>query len=1070
MEPPSKRLRLDRSPYNDDDDDEENQDELSMTPAQFNASQDPMYQLDKKRAQAATRLKSTFEDIFEKYGKDFDGDDDVINFYTDEIEVDNGHVQSLKSRDDAAAENPLSSDEEERIVSGKSGGRGKGHKSQSKSLIPASRPKHELNSRLQFTSPWDKAPGLGAPRLSSLAFSPFPYNAHPLFDFGLSPVGNAPIDPVWQAPDLPIQPYRQHVSIIGAAGSQFDPFYTSPHHSAKRLVSAKSFLMRTTSTSSKGNHDNEEEEDDILLGGSKHDKLPVPRSRIPEKTRIPVTSNATSNQSTQSPSHQPPFHGIDLAKGDVRNQPDGLLEKSIQDRTMESVTTETFSTSHQTAGSPRSTSPSRPKRGRPRKLDNHKSPESHNEEPNPETRPLQPHERRIEILIPMTKRLFPAEMEPEQVVEETFPVVDESPQELHKEQSIFINKSREVTRLQDSLPTTSPIDSHEIIIFHDMSPGSAKESLDASVEHPVQMSGSPKNAPGPLSLQNSQRGRLKRTREQTELTITHMLPHDKRGLESIVIEASQEPTSSQTAVDESTDESVTNGLRKIEQELEYNGEGHRITLDQQCSPVADVDMDEEHAVRNMSPGQSVKIPLIEKQNPEVSSHQSLSPTETLHEDATNNTIEKSNPAAMAAVVSETVTSQELNSSHYENEDLPRYKPDLASVDSHGGETLPIYVHSPDNEAPRHNQQSNEVLDISEILTSHGTRISTSKRDFGSRSPQHPAIYETTESDPHPGEDCLPPIFKSTGIREDQEHDTPNQPVFSSVLIAEIDNLQLGSDPRDAERSPSPQATELPDQDLSAFPAEYDVYSASELVLQPSSRETQIDTEHNIGTGRSPSPELGTPVGHKQISEAASRTNDFPTPTTPTRRRGRPRGAKPRSGHRRSPSSKRFTLSSLIPGGIDDESDDELSIAGSFSSTVSVFHSPFSRASTNDNIDLPPLFSTPRKTTRKHGLLMGSPSSARTPNRVLRLERGGNMPPATDLRTGRSQTQRGRNRTVHSSPLARTVAERLLSSPTKRHRATPQRPPSLVASPHGTLRRCGEDGFVCQRDFCFTCCK
>ncbi|KAI0454899.1 hypothetical protein F5B21DRAFT_223811 [Xylaria acuta] len=1078
MEPPSKRLRLEPSPHGADDDDEENQDELSMTPAQFDASQDPMYQLDKGRAKAATRLKSTFEDIFEKYGKDFDGDDDVINLYTDEIEVDNGHVQSLESRKGPAAEDPHSSDEEERILSGKSGGRGKGGKPQSTSLMPASHTQHKPNPRLQFDSPWSKSPRPGTYRLSSLAFSSSPYDAHPPFDFRPSPFGNGPIDPVWQAPDLPVQPHRQHASLIRAAGSPFGPFGSSPHHLAKRLVSAKFFLLRTASTSSKANDGDMEEEDDILLGGYKQNKLPITRSPASKKTRIPVTSSTSSKISSQIPGQQPPFYEIGLSKDDGHKQHDGLEKESTQDKG--SPVTETFSASHQPTGentqlhqiteNSRSTPPSRPKRGRPKKSDTRKSLGFHNEEPKRKTRSLEPHERRIEIIIPMMKRLFPAETELEQVAEETSPVVNENPQELHIEQRAYIHERRDIPHLQDSLRTTPPIGSHESVVFHQLAPDSAGESRNTNAEHPVQTSESQKDGHRPSELQDSPKWRPKRTREQTEMFAAHTPSHDEQGLENIGIEASRDPMCLQTTADNFTCESVTDGLHQIEQKSNCDSENDRAALDQQRLPIADVDVDEEHAAHNTSSEQSAKTILINEQDPEVSSCRSPSSAEIWHECAADSTIEISDPATTGAVVSETAVSQEkLKSSHYENEYLPRDEPDLASVDFREEKALLIHPHAPDNEDPRHYQQCNEVLGVSEILTSYEARIPTPEQDVGSHSPEYPAIRETTESDQHLGEDCLPRTFEPPETFEDQEHDAFNHPLFSSVLVAEIDGLQLDSDPRDTERSPSPQATELPDEDLSAFPGESNTRSTSELVLRLSSRKTRTNVQHNTGIGRSPSPELGTPIGPEIISGATSRTNDSPTPTTPTRRRGR-RSAKPRSSHRRSPSSKRFPLSSLIPGGIDDESDDELSITGSLSSTMSRFHSPFSRTGTNDNIDLPPLFSTPRKTTRKYGLLTGSPSSARTPNRNLGLDRGGIMPPATDSRAGRSQARRGRSRAVHSSPLARTVAERLLSSPTKRYRATPQRPPSLVASPHGTLRRCGEDGFVCERDFCLTCCK
>ncbi|KAI0187061.1 hypothetical protein EV127DRAFT_161202 [Xylaria flabelliformis] len=1068
MEPPSKRLRLDSSTHGADHDDGENEDELSMTPAQFDASQDPMYQLDKKRAKAATRLKSTFENIFEKYGKDFDGDDDLVNWYTDEVEVDNGHINLMEARLGSDVED-LSGEEDERILSGKSDGRAKRPKSQLTSLIPTSHTKHKPTSRLPATSPWNVGAGPGTYRLSSLAFSPPPYNAYPPFNFGPT-FENGPVDPTWQAPDLPVQPHRQHISLIGAANSYLDPFGASPHHTTKRLVSAKSFLLPTAPTSSTANN-SDVEEDDILLGEYNQGKQPIALSSVSE--RMPVASCASSNQSSQRSGQQPPFYGIDLNKDGAHDQTDDLRKGSIQDESIEPLMLATPPVPHQpaeenmqlcqTTGSSRNSSPTRPKKEQLKKSDARKSSKLHKEETNSETRLLQPHERRIEIIIPLMKGLFPAETITEQVAKEVTPIVDENAQELFTEQEVSIDSSRNVPCLQESRYTTPPISSYESVVSDQPVSDSTGESRDANAERTVQISESLMNTSRPSVLQDPPERRPKRRLEQAELPIALTLQYDEQGLENIDTEAGREPLSSPTAVDNSADESLTDGLH-IEQKSNRDSEDDRTALHQRRFSVAGVGIDTERATLETNFEENVETALIDEQTPEVTPRRSPSPIDRLHERFASSTVETYGPAATEAVVSEMAILQE----HIK--DLPRDELDLTSVNSRGAEVLPVHPHALINEVPRHDQQVDEVLGISEVLTSHGARISALEQELGSRNPEHSAIGEITEPDSDPGKDRLSSMFEPSGTCEDQEHDAPNQPLFSSVLIDEINGLQLDSEPQDTERSPPPQDTELPDQDLSVFPVEPDAHFTSEPILPLPLRKTQSDAQHNTGIGRSPSPELGTSIEPELISRATSQISNSPTPTTPTRRRGPRSEAKPQSSHRRGAPSKRFPLSSLVPGGIDDESDDELSIAGSLSSTISRFNSPFSRTSTSDKLDLPPLWSTPRKTTRKFGLLKESASSARAPNRIHGLDRSVNVPPATDSRAGRSQSRRGRSRVANSSPLAHRVAERLLSSPTKRNRATPQRPPSLVASPHGTLRRCGEGGFVCDRDFCLTCCK
>ena len=76
MEPPSKRQRLAGSSYPDID-------------------------LHARRAQNDFRLKSIFESIFEKYGRDFDGIGDEIDLKTGEIVVNNGHIQGMTNERDA---------------------------------------------------------------------------------------------------------------------------------------------------------------------------------------------------------------------------------------------------------------------------------------------------------------------------------------------------------------------------------------------------------------------------------------------------------------------------------------------------------------------------------------------------------------------------------------------------------------------------------------------------------------------------------------------------------------------------------------------------------------------------------------------------------------------------------------------------------------------------------------------------------------------------------------------------------------------------------------------------------
>lgn len=79
MERPQKRPRLSLAGYGEDSDD---------------------IDLQEARAQNDLRLKSIFEHIFEKYGKDFTDVGDEIDLQTGKIVVNNGHLQRMSGEDD----------------------------------------------------------------------------------------------------------------------------------------------------------------------------------------------------------------------------------------------------------------------------------------------------------------------------------------------------------------------------------------------------------------------------------------------------------------------------------------------------------------------------------------------------------------------------------------------------------------------------------------------------------------------------------------------------------------------------------------------------------------------------------------------------------------------------------------------------------------------------------------------------------------------------------------------------------------------------------------------------------
>jgi hypothetical protein len=111
MEPQAKRQKVfaeaDEFPpgFDDDDDTYSGSEEDNFIDDNDFIVDDPGYnpdeELQQKRAQLDFKLKSTFEAIFEKYGKDFDGVGDEIDLRTGEILVDNGHLAEMQDERDA---------------------------------------------------------------------------------------------------------------------------------------------------------------------------------------------------------------------------------------------------------------------------------------------------------------------------------------------------------------------------------------------------------------------------------------------------------------------------------------------------------------------------------------------------------------------------------------------------------------------------------------------------------------------------------------------------------------------------------------------------------------------------------------------------------------------------------------------------------------------------------------------------------------------------------------------------------------------------------------------------------
>ncbi|KZL84701.1 myb-like dna-binding domain protein [Colletotrichum incanum] len=110
MEPPAKRSRVGSSPLGLQSKGDED-DELNYEPDEVSQMRDPGYQLEQSRAFAAFKLKSTFEHIFQKYERDFTGIGDEIDLRTGKIITNNGHLERMRNERDTGISDEDEEDE-----------------------------------------------------------------------------------------------------------------------------------------------------------------------------------------------------------------------------------------------------------------------------------------------------------------------------------------------------------------------------------------------------------------------------------------------------------------------------------------------------------------------------------------------------------------------------------------------------------------------------------------------------------------------------------------------------------------------------------------------------------------------------------------------------------------------------------------------------------------------------------------------------------------------------------------------------------------------------------------------
>ncbi|KAI5918342.1 hypothetical protein F4810DRAFT_595674 [Camillea tinctor] len=1025
MEPPSKRLKLQPALY-ESDEDEANQDELSMTPGQFDARQDPMYQLDKGRARAATRLKSTFENIFEKYEKDFTGIGDEIDLTTGEIIINNGHLQSLEDEREDGREGSVSSDEEERILRGKAS-------------RPAKRPQPMSSLMPANPSLYNPPPPLD------------PYGIPPPLSFPFAPpvFGNSPTDPAWQAPELPppLLPngygfgFGYNPQVPGVA--QSFPFHMAPamntggghygYHGgmahqwgSRRLTSAKSLTRRSLPTTESKESDTDE--DDILLARNEKDASPTTIAKPAPKT----LTLAAFGQHTKMDSHGPrkvltaaqsPRESDETSTGETRDHElENTPAKHQKDPSVRRVRRpkKTNATAKEQKSDKESEIPRR-KLGRPKKSTraekslNLQREIAKNNQPDmgtetdfhPKATTPKPTTKST-IMISLPVRQNRTSIASPQLIQDSVETTKQNSLNSQRRSS----RARKQTEFYGNMKWLKLGNRPPSTSDDDINQGSESSQTDTSFSQDIM------DYPGSSS---------------------------PRYAESVLSERSTQPTVNNEALPESEDAWI-----EKEQDIQDCAELENNDNEEIDDAALSSTLLENENTRDKNND------LVLAQSPPI-----LGPSELER----GGTIATEVPLQTTEVFSRNELDPSYNFSDDDDEELVRKPVDLADdarpapreQHTSGGGTR-VFGNkdaSPDRQIGSDDITTNRMSAISDPSepAKPESVLETDSRD-GFRVSDIPCIPDREVSQHQ--------IESPSNTRSTPEADLPPQESGLQQGLREPSSRPTtpGRTATNQTRSP----TLSPELHIRSPPRESEIISRLSPELGENNAGLEASADEESAAEDSGVELAGSSKSPEARPAAVSRTR-VSAPVTPQK----PNRAETGQNDPTSSSAKRFALASLVPdadddGGEEENNSDELSIISSNHYTPRSFRAKLARArrrSLASPYSYVPSVSTPsRARHHHHGLLVRTPATdSRALVRASRNALGGN------------KDRLARDSNVLSSPLARAAAENLLLRTPRHKRKRPTSPTeSLVTTPGGTTRRCGEDGFVCERDFCFTCCK
>lgn len=1054
MEPPAKRTKTGPSKRQDDEADDD--DELSLTPSQFAARQDPLYELDKGRAKAASKLKSRFENIFEKYAQDFDGIGDEINLHTGEVAIDNGHLKSLE--DDKAKKCPSGDEEEqeeEHILQPKR------KPSQALSLAPRPSPpalSPADNAAVAFLqqSGWTPPPGFNADlsTLSGLSAAPQLFGTpNPLgFANSLFGSGSAPADPLWQTPELQID---SPLSRLGPFGAGYTPqdgqrrvlSQLFAHHTQRKTTSVQSLSLKRkkllegaltegeenskqdgkTGDSVVNSGDHDDDEDDLLLGASPNHKRPAP---LPKKAAKGTAASLAAESS---------------GSAEVETDPVGQQDMGQQDKTQRL--------------------PKGPKK--PAKSDGKQTSMKQQAETIGTTG-----KRKKAAAVPVTLPAF----EDKDKSRDTAALATAEP--VRKRKGRPPKSKRSVgTRVQQRQPEERNHDASDLAAQTTSNEAEPEPGADALPEiHDEKWDEEAVNAQlmqavneALLLVTSPMRAWPQANFEKEDATNGSLPEHQDTDMPDAMspsLRARSLQLLAPAGINTEADEPATAvppkeiwSRNRIDPSFAFSDEEDEVDFQQSWGPPGDNNPD---LFKDASPEAPALATDVAGAADPVEDPVAVTVPETRHHEPGRDepSYVDTAPAPLTEGVSEIIKSSSVTTLEINHSPSPNVEAE-AEAEAESLETstitngVPATAESPKDEA-RENEKARAPPPKRRGRPPHGGRVPKARVDEASlealaNTDDIPTTVDAAKADARENENAQTTPPKRRGRPSHKGR-------VSKVRTTEPESPPAGIAGSAKDRAPEPQSP----------PADFSSLSRDRVAEQP----------EPPSASHSASPRTRDTPRHRKDRPTGSHKNPAPKSTerrpsqTPVQEGERAESAKKSPSNRAK--RRRSALTSLVPDLSDDDDVDEVDTVWSQTTpNSSSFTSNLHRAAAHTAHPSP---KTPlHATSRRHSLLFGSARPRPSP-----ASASATHPVAGSSSSARRRGSSGGGKlagSAHNSPLL----ERVLKTTPRDgsgggwHSAQGER--GAVASgdtpirtPGGTARRCGVDGFVCARDFCFACCK